>query len=73
MHPIPGWLSGLIIVLLVVFLGWAALVPRHIEVNVTSEVWNETTAYYNEPVAIHHHGDGTVAPVPENGIDDEAP
>lgn len=73
MKPIPGWLTGVIILFVVIFLGAAAIIPRTVSVtvNATNEVENDstTTNYYNAPVAydIDHHN----APVGEDTSPDQ--
>ncbi|MGV6801861.1 MAG: hypothetical protein ACWA5L_08060 [bacterium] len=54
MKPIPGWLSGLIVLVLVFALGVAAIIPREVNVVINSTNNVENTTHYNAPVNHHY-------------------
>lgn len=52
MQAIPGWMTGLIVLALVIALGWAAIIPRSLIINIESSNQSETTNHYNAPVSV---------------------
>lgn len=55
MKPVPGWLTGLALILAIIALGIVAAIPRsvHVEVITENEVTNTNTTNYNAPVSYH--------------------
>ena len=49
MQAIPGWMTGLIVLALVIALGWAAILPRTLTVNVVTEQQTEITNHNHAP------------------------
>ena len=71
MLQIPGWITGLIVLALVIALGWAAILPREINVQVNNEVENTANTVYSAPVTYHYNNHHTEE-LPEEADPDNA-
>lgn len=72
MGHIPGWLTGLIILALVIALGWAAIIPRELTIGISSQNASSTTNYYNADVNHYHHATGDAPANTEEQEDDDS-
>ncbi len=60
MKPIPGWMTGLIVILMVMALGVAAIIPREVNVIITSTDESQetmTTNYYDHTKPVPKPGE----------------